>query len=265
MIAIFVFLYGLVVGSFVNVCAYRIPKKQSIISPASYCPHCKEPVKAYDNIPLVSYIWLRGKCRNCQKPISVRYPLVELTTGLLFLATYYVIGLQLILIPALVLISLLIVIFLIDFDYQIIPDGLIVFGLGLAFLFLAISFFAGIFPLIQTNLNPVISSVGGGIIAALILMAIAYLAELILGKEAMGGGDIKLAAVLGMFLGPYVFLSLFLAFLIGAVVSLILLSGKLVKRGEPVPFGPFMAIGAVLTLYFGPQIWQWYILLAMKP
>jgi len=259
MIALLVFLYGLVFGSFINVCAYRIPKKQSVLTPGSYCPHCKKPVKFYDNIPVLSYIILGGKCRYCQKPISSRYLLVELATGILFSATYLVLGLQWLLAPALFLVFLLLIIFLIDLDNQIIPNGLVITGLIAGFIFLAGSFKVDIFPLIKTGLNPVLSSVGSGLSASGFLLAIAYLAELFLKKEAMGGGDIKLAAVLGMFLGPYVFLSLFLAFLVGAVVSVSLMSTGSVAKGQAVPFGPFMAVGAVLTIYFGPQIWHWYL------
>lgn len=259
MIAVIVFLYGLVIGSFLNVCAFRIPKKQSIVSPSSYCPHCNKPVKFYDNIPVISYILLGGKCRYCKQPISLRYPLVELLTGLLFLATYLAFGLNWVLLPSLLFVALLFVILLIDLDHQIIPNGLIIFGFAAGFIFLAGRFFTGNFPLVESSYHPLLASVGSGILAGLALLVIAYLAEFFLKKEAMGGGDIKLAAVLGLFLGPYVFLSLFLAFLIGAVVSVTLMVSGLVKQGDPVPFGPFMAVGALLTLYFGPQIWHWYL------
>ena len=259
MIAIFVFLYGLVVGSFLNVCACRIPKKQSIVSPGSYCPNCKKPIKFYDNIPVFSYVLLSGKCRNCRKAISIRYPLVELATGALFLVTYFIVGLQWLLVPALILVALLIVIFLIDLDYQIIPNGLVIFGLAAGLVFLAASFSVDIFPLIKTSFHPLLSSVGSGVLASGSLLAIAYLGELFLKREAMGVGDIKLAAVLGMFLGPYVFVSFFLAFLIGSIISLMFMSRGKIKSRQEVPFGPFMAVGAVLTLYFGPQIWHWYL------
>lgn len=264
MVAILVLLYGLVVGSFLNVCAYRIPHKQSIISPGSHCPHCKKPINFYDNVPVLSYLLLRGKCRYCRNPIHFRYPLVELTTGLLFLSTYLVIGLQWLLLPALFFISFLIVVLLIDLDHQIIPNGLVIFGLVAGIIFLITNqFFDFQFPLLTSVYKPLLSTMGSGLSASLCLLVVAYTGQAIFKKEAMGGGDIKLAAVLGIFLGPYVFLGLLLAFFVGAVVSIMLLSSGLVKRKQPIAFGPFMAIGAVLTLYFGPQIWHWYATLAL--
>ncbi len=259
MITAIVFLYGLMVGSFLNVCAWRIPNKQSIVSPGSHCPKCDKPIKAYDNIPVLSYLLLKGHCRYCGEHISARYPVVEFITGLLFVVTYLFIGFEWLLFPSLVFVSLLWVIFLIDMDHQIIPDGLVIFGLVSGFIFLGASYFLGGFPLIQTNLNPLLSSVGSGLAASAFLLGITFVAELILKKEAMGGGDIKLAAVLGMFLGPYVFLALFLAFFVGAVISIAMMSTGLVEKGKPIAFGPFMAIGAILTLYTGPQIVNWYM------
>ncbi|KKM97446.1 hypothetical protein LCGC14_1167940 [marine sediment metagenome] len=259
MIGFILFLYGLIVGSFINVGAYRIPKKRSIVSPGSCCPNCNEPIKFYDNIPLLSYLILRGKCRNCNEPISLRYPAVELISGLLFVATYMAIGFEFKLIPALVLVSLLLLVFLIDFDHQIIPNGLVIFGLVAGAIFLGLSFLFKGFPILETDFHPVLSALGSGIGGGLALIAIAFLGELMFKKEAMGGGDIKLAVVLGMFLGPYVFLSLFLSFFVGAFISVILMSGRLVKKGQQIAFGPFMAIAAVITIYFGPGILDWYL------
>jgi leader peptidase (prepilin peptidase) / N-methyltransferase len=247
---IVIFLIGLVIGSFSNVCIYRIPRNESIIRPGSHCPKCSKPIPFYDNIPIISYLILKGKCRYCGQPIPLQYPIVELATGLFYLALYLFYGLQLIAIVYMLLCTLLIIISFIDLKERIIPDVL-------SLPFIAIGFILSFF---LKSLSPVDSLlgilVGGG---SLLIIAIAgtYLFK----KEAMGGGDIKLAAMIGAFLGwQLTLLSLFLGFFLGSIIGVIVL---IINKGKTdiVPFGPFIALGAMLSIFWGQAIIHWYLLI----
>jgi len=247
---ILIFILGLIVGSFCNVCIYRIPKNESIIYPASHCPKCRTTIKPVDNIPLLSYILLKGRCRNCGSKISIQYPVVELLTGIIYLIIYLIYGLSIQSLIYIILSSALIIIAFIDLNEQIVPDVISLPGIGVG---LILSFFVPYLSFINSALGVV---VGGGII-----LIIALVGSMIFKKEAMGGGDVKLAAMIGAFLGwRYTIISLFLGFFLGALAGIFLILSKIKSKEDMVPFGPFIALGSLITLLWGEKIiaWYWY-------
>jgi len=246
---VLIFILGLIVGSFSNVCIYRIPRNESIIYPASHCPKCRSKIKPVDNIPLLSYILLKGRCRNCKSKISIQYPIVELLTGLTYLIIYLIYGLSIQSLIYIILSSALIIIAFIDLNEQIVPDVISLPGIVIGFI---ISFFVPYISFINSALGVV---VGGGII-----LIIGLGGSVIFKKEAMGGGDIKLAAMIGAFLGwRYIIISLFLGFFLGALAGIFLILSKIKSREDVVPFGPFIVLGSMITLLWGEKIITWYI------
>lgn len=245
---LWVFPVGLVVGSFLNVCILRVPAGQSIISPRSQCPSCHQPIAWFDNIPIISYIWLGRRCRQCQAAISIRYPIIELINGLGYVGVVATFGWTLTAGVYAIFFSALLVVAWIDFDHLIIPDVIslpgIVIGLLAAATLLPIGF-----------MNAIIGVVlGGGL-----LWALAILSPYMFGKEGLGGGDIKLLAMIGAFLGwQAVLLTLMLASVCGAVVGIALLAFKVMERGHYIPFGPFLVFGALVSLFFHDDLVQWY-------
>jgi len=247
--SIVAFISGAVTGSFLNVCICRMPCDESVILPPSNCPHCAYRIRWYDNIPLLSYLALRGKCRSCGAVISLQYPLVEFINALLTLALFIRFGTSLTFLALFIFCSALVVITFIDIEHQIIPDEISLPGIVLGFVF---SFFL---PW-QGWLNSLIGILlGGGS-----LLLVAWLYQRLTGKEGMGGGDIKLLAMMGAFLGwkavPFI---IFVGSMVGSVVgiSMMLLQKKDSKLA--IPFGPYLAFGAVLYIFCGRQIIQWYL------
>ncbi|MBE9542478.1 MAG: prepilin peptidase [Proteobacteria bacterium] len=243
------FFLGAVIGSFLNVCIIRLPEGRSIVSPPSHCPTCQSPIRFYDNIPVFSYILLRGKCRGCGERISPRYPLVEFLTGCLSVLLLFRFGLSLSYGVYLIFISSLVVITFIDIDHRIIPDKIslpaIPIGFTLSFLLPELTWLQSLIGIL----------VGGG---SLLLVAVVY--EAIAGVEGMGGGDIKLLAMLGAFLGwEGVLFTIMASSIIGTVAGggYMILSGK--GRKAAVPFGPFLSIGALIYLLWGELIIRWYL------
>ena len=246
---IFAFIFGATVGSFLNVCIYRLPKGESIAFPPSHCTRCDYKIRFYDNIPVISYLLLGGKCRSCREPISVQYPIVELLNGLLTLFLFVRFGPSVTFAVMLLLCSALVVITFIDLEHQIIPDVIslpgIVAGFVCSFFLPGLGWFNSLTGIL----------LGGG---SLLLVAYGY--QFLTRKEGMGGGDIKLLAMLGAFLGwqsvPFI---IFAASLAGSVigVSIMLAKGKDSKLA--IPFGPFLAFAAVLYIFFGPQMITWYL------
>jgi len=237
------FLFGLVVGSFLNVVIHRVPRHESIVWPASHCPHCGESIRPLDNVPLISYLLLRGRCRNCKERISARYPAVEALTGLLFGTAAFEFGVTLALLPALVLIAALIVLAVIDLEHRLLPN-VIVGPAALAGLVLSIlANTAGwwIYPLFAL-----------AVAGALLVLALAI-------PGGMGMGDVKMGGMLGAFLGPYAALAVFLGAEIGAVAGGVLMVAGKVQRRSHLPFGLFMAVGGVISLFAGPQLWGLYL------
>ena len=232
---------GAIVGSFLNVCIYRIPSGKSIVFPASHCPACKHPIKLYDNIPIISYIILRGKCRNCDERISPIYPAIELLTAVMSLLLFLKYGLSLGYLFSFMFTCALIVITFIDLKHQIIPDVITLPGIPLFAL-------AAIFFMDVTPRDSLIGILAGG--GCLYLVAFVY--QLLTKREGMGGGDIKLLAMLGGFLGwQSLWFIIMASSLIGAVagISAMICKGKDTKYA--VPFGPFLSIAAVAYIFWG--------------
>ena len=246
---ILLFILGLIVGSFSNVCIYRIPRNESIIYPASHCSKCRTTILAKDNIPLLSYILLKGRCRNCGSRISIQYPGVEFLTGLVYVIIYQIYGLSVQSLIYIILSSALIIIAFIDLNEQVIPEVISLPGIVVG---LILSFFVHHISFVNSALGIVI---GGGIILVIRLAGSA-----IFKKEAMGGGDIKLAAMIGAFLGwRYIIISLFLGFFLGAIAGIFLIMSKIKSKEDVVPFGPFIILGSFITFLWGKNILSWYL------
>ncbi|MEK7397691.1 MAG: prepilin peptidase [Candidatus Poribacteria bacterium] len=256
-------IFGLVIGSFLNVCIYRIPRDGSIAKPSrSYCPHCNHTLSALDNIPVFSYLFLRGKCRYCKGKISPRYMIVELLTACIFaFILYRSLNLYkfphdifLFLIKGCIFASFLIVISIIDFQFMLIPNKVVYPGLAVGFLFAIYE------TIIKRNKDIIISDVLGAAVGAVIILLIALLGTYAFKKEAMGMGDIRLMAMIGMFVGfwTHVLLTIILGSILGSIIGLILILLKRKKSDSQIPFGPFLSIGGLITILYGNQIWLWY-------
>lgn len=241
-------LFGLCVGSFLNVVIGRLPAGRSIAHPASSCPRCGNPIAWYDNLPVLSYLLLRARCRSCRDPISWRYPMVEILCTVLFAMAYVRFGLSLQLATALILLSALIAITGIDLDHQIIPDVLSLPGIALGLLL----------SLGPGGIGPGDSAlgalVGGGVFIVIIVGS-----SLVLGQPGMGMGDVKLGAMLGAFLGwKLALLSVLLSVLVGGPLAASLLATGRKGRKDPLPFGPFLALGGTVSLFWGDALLAWY-------
>lgn len=244
------FLFGLAVGSFLNVLIDRLSKDESIVKGRSYCDHCKKPLLWYDLIPLLSFFILKGKCRHCQSPISFYYPVVELTTGLLFVGVLFFLGgftinfiTIIIIIYYLLIVSSLIVIFFTDLKYGIIPDKIVFPAIIVTSLFL-----------ISQYPNILISNLLSALGAFLFFLLLSLVK--IKKRESMGFGDVILVFLLGLFLGfPKIIVAFYIAFLTGAALGCILiLWGKKKLSGGTIPFGPFLVLGAIISLFWGEEI-----------
>ncbi len=241
-------LVGTLVGSFLNVCVYRLPRGQSLVHPGSACPACQAPIPWYDNIPLVSFALLRGACRACGAAISWRYPLIEAANavGYVILVSHF--GLEWRTAVYAALFSTLLVATAIDLSHQIIPDGITLPGIGIGLAWSAL--------LAVTAADPwrFMDSLLGGLLGGGLFYLVA-----VVSRGGMGGGDIKLIAMIGTFLGwRNVLLTIFIAAASGSIVGLGLIAFKGVTRKYPVPFGPFLSLGALVALFWGPAITEWY-------
>ena len=254
---ILVFAFGLAIGSFLNVCIYRVPREGlSVSSPRrSRCPSCQTEIPLYDNIPMLSYLILRGRCRSCKVGISIIYPLVELMTGLLFVVVFLRVGLTVELLHGLLFVSLLLPIAWIDLEWFIIPNTIILFGLvtGLA----AVALVSVVNQEPRYMIEHLIGIVAGG--GGLALIAAAGTA--LFRKEAMGGGDVKLMALIGLFLGPWpsLLVVLVVSAIVGAIAGVVIIGFGPKGSKSYIPYGPFLAFGALLDLLWGGQIWEWYM------
>ncbi|NWF91951.1 MAG: prepilin peptidase [Syntrophaceae bacterium] len=249
MLTIASIIFGAIVGSFLNVCIWRLPKGESIVSPGSHCPHCSHPIRFYDNIPLISYLLLGGRCRHCKGSISAQYPLVEGVTALSSLLLFLKHGFSFSYLYYFAFLTGLITVTVIDLYHQIIPDVIsipgIVIGLLGALIIPHITFLRSLLGVL----------LGGG---SLFLVATAY--QWLFKREGMGGGDVKLLAMIGAFLGwDAVILTILLSSLIGSITGIlvIILKGKDFKYA--IPFGPFLSLGAAISLYSGEDIVRWYL------
>jgi leader peptidase (prepilin peptidase)/N-methyltransferase len=243
------FIIGAAIGSFLNVCIYRLPRGESIVFPSSYCPNCRRKLLPLDLIPILGYLFLRGRCRFCKERISLRYPLVEIITGALFsFSWWYFQGHYLGFSLGALLSCFCIVMFFIDLDHQLIPDVITIPGMltGLVLNYILGSYYF-------------VSALLGVFAGFVILYAISRLGSLLFRKEAMGEGDWLAAAFLGAFLGwQNLLIGIFLGFVIaGIIAGFLLLIGK-ARLGEYLPFGPALTVGGMLAFFFGNQLLAWY-------
>ncbi|MFM6928604.1 MAG: prepilin peptidase [Bdellovibrio sp.] len=246
---VFFFVLGAIFGSFGNVIIYRLPREESVVKPRSYCYSCKTPVKWYDNIPIFSWFILRGKCRHCGAKFSFRYPLVEILTGVLFALSYHYAGISWNLLEYLIFIFGLVVCTFIDLDHMILPDEFTLSGI--------------VIGLVGAALNPqreFLDALFGMLMGGGFLWGMAYVYYLLTKNEGMGGGDIKLLAWIGALLGwkaiPFVIMS---SAIIGSVVGLIAARQQKAGLKTVIPFGPYLALGAVIYLFGGQTIALWYL------
>jgi len=249
MTTVFAFLFGTVVGSFLNVCIHRLPKEESIVVPGSRCPLCQTPIRAFDNIPLLSFVLLRGRCRACKNPISWRYPLVEALTGALFALTVGRFGATLQATFLLAFLCGLMIVSFIDLDHQIIPNAITLPGIPLGLL-------AGL----VLGQPPLLDRVIGMLVGAGFLYMVLLYGGALYGQEAMGEGDLNLIALVGSFLGwKAVALTILLGCLFGSAVGLALMAVRRLGRRQHIPFGPFLSLGAVVALFWGERLIAWYL------
>lgn len=235
---------GAALGSFLNVVIYRLPRRESIVFPGSKCPSCQNRIAWYDNIPVISFLLLGGKCRKCGARISYRYPVIELLTACMVVASVVINGVTLQMIADVVLGSILIASAAIDYDFMIIPNRLTYPGmiLGLAFA-------------IPMQYFGMLRALHGAIVAMLVLGFMFFLGRLLFKRDSMGFGDFKLAAVIGLFTGPFwTMVALVIAVFSGGIIGGIQLALKKKKTGQEVPFGPFLSLGGLAVIFFRPQL-----------
>ncbi|MDD5021561.1 MAG: prepilin peptidase [Endomicrobiaceae bacterium] len=245
---IIVLLCGLFFGSFANVCIYRTPRELSVIKPRSHCTKCNKQITWYENIPVFSYIFLKAKCRGCGSKISIIYPIIEVTCAILFLLMYHLYGFSYILPVFCIFAFSMLVVTAIDFEFQIIPDEfsllLVIVGFGTSFLN---------YNLGDAVLQRLLQSFIGFLVGGGSLYVVAVVGKWILKKEAMGGGDIKLMAGVGTFIGwEKVLLAIFIASLIGSIIGITLIVFKKIMKKDAIAFGPYLAAGSMITLFLPP-------------
>lgn len=246
--AILIGVFGLAVGSFLNVCIYRLPLQQSLMWPGSRCTTCATPLRWYDNIPVCSYLVLRGGCRSCRAPISVMYPIVEAVAGIVFVAGYVLFGLQPLLIVRLIFACAMIVLFVIDLQHRILPNVMTLPGIVVGFVF---SLF-----LPPGWIDSLIGIVAGG--GVLLLLAGAYYC--VRKEEGLGMGDVKMLAMIGAFLGwKLMLVTLVLSSFLGSAIGLGMIALKIGDMKYALPFGTFLAIGALVASVTGDAILKWYV------
>ena len=253
-IIFFLFLFGITIGSFLNVVIYRVPKKMSIIFPSSHCFECKKNIPFYHNIPLLSYFLLNGKCSFCNYKFPSRYAFVELITGLFTIIIYFIFDFSNAFIMYSLLTYLLIAVTFVDIDHFIIPNGFIIFGL--------LVLFFGLFSnLLSINWE---DSMSGAFVFAGFLFGIGLIGQFILKKESIGFGDVKLGLILGGFLGvEYSVLALYLSFAMSAIFIILFLNRNFNESNSKIPFGPYLAAGTLTSLFTidpegGNYILNWY-------
>ncbi len=259
--SLIVFALGASIGSFINVVVYRLPAGLSILYPPSRCPHCLNRLKAYDNVPVLGWLWLRGRCRYCKSRISPRYPIVEFATGLIFVLVFLIFKFSLQTVGYWLFCGWLLALSIIDLDTMTLPSILTKSGLVLGILFQIILAF-----ITQSNwlasVNQLILAIAAAVLGLWMFDAIARIGTIVFRKDAMGAGDAKLAAMMGAWLGwKYLLLASFIACIAGVVVegSTNLLAQKKIKRNQPFPFGPYLALGSAIALLGGEAILSSYL------
>ena len=254
---LFLFTFGACIGSFLNVVIYRLPAGISLLYPPSRCSHCLHRLGKTENVPIFGWLWLRGRCRWCQAPISFRYPLIEAATGILFVLTAHQFGWSWLTLGYCILIAWLLALAWIDLDTMILPNSLTQSGLVVGLVFQSwLGYWQGNLSGLATYLFTGILSTVAGI---WLFDSILIVGTLVMGKPAMGGGDPKLAGMIGAWLGwQGLLLTGFLACAIGAIFGGGAIAFGWLKKGQPIPFGPFLALGAILTVFFGDSLLSMY-------
>ncbi len=253
-----IFVFGSAIGSFINVVVYRLPAKLSILWPPSRCPNCLNQLRAYDNVPILGWLWLRGRCRYCKNKISQRYPLIEALTGIVFVLLFCRFGVSPLTLGYCAFVSWLLALSLIDLDTMTLPNQLTQSGLVLGIGFqVMLSFWSEAHSQWE---NQLIVAIGGAVLGLWLFDAIALLGSMIFQKSAMGGGDAKLAAMMGAWLGwKHLLLAGFIACAFGAFFGYSAIALGWLKRSSKMPFGPFLALGSILTLFGGEAILGRYL------
>ncbi|MBN2404720.1 MAG: prepilin peptidase [Coriobacteriia bacterium] len=254
--------FGLLFGSFANVIIWRFPRGESLAFPGSHCPACSAPINWYDNVPVVSWLLLRGRCRACKEAIPFRYPAVELLSGILWIVAGIRFGLTGQTFFAVLLFYMLLVLTFIDIDHKRLPNGIVAL-LGVAGLVgIGASSLSGVnlLPLVALSAgsSPLASAALGVLLGGGLSLAISVAYGALRGSVGLGMGDVKLLAVLGLFLGPYVLMTFMIGSMIGAVYGLTTSHRAAEGISQRIPFGPFLASGAVITALFGPAAWAAY-------
>ena len=243
---LFIVIIGVIIGSFLNVCIFRIPEEQSICFPSSHCTSCQHKLGILDLVPVLSYIFLKGKCRYCKEKISIRYPLIELLNAAFYLIIYYKYGFSILTLKYFILASLLIVISMIDFDTQDVYTSTIMFGAVVGIVFLSIHQFI----LKEEGLNFIFGGIAGAVIIGIIVFV----------TRGMGEGDIEIAGVCGLFLGVKgILIALFLGIIIGGIAAISILLLKIKNSKDRIAFGPFIAIGTIISMLYGNEILNAYL------
>jgi leader peptidase (prepilin peptidase)/N-methyltransferase len=241
----YIFIFGLLLGSFFNVCIYRIPAGKSVVYPPSSCGHCNTRLKAIDMIPVLSYLFLGGKCRYCKQSFSARYAIVELMTGIIYAALFITYGFTFVFVKYIVLSSFLIVIGLIDFDTTDVYFTTTISGIITGIAFTVIGYFTG-YGFMQYFWGALL---GGGLITAIILLT-----------KGMGWGDVEICLLCGVFIGlKLMIVTLFFSFVFGGIIGVLLIITKKKSRKDYMPFGPYIALGAIVAMLYGEKIIAWYL------
>ncbi|MBD2198693.1 MULTISPECIES: prepilin peptidase [Calothrix] len=254
-----VFALGASIGSFINVVVYRLPAGLSVLWPPSRCPHCLNQLKAYDNVPVFGWLWLKGRCRYCKSKISARYPVVEALTGVIFLLVFLLFKVSILTIGYWAFCSWLLALSLIDLDTMTLPNQLTQSGLVLGIIFQIV---IGLFPEGSSvgAIRHLMMGIVGAVVGLWLFDAIALFGSIALGKTAMGAGDAKLAAMMGAWLGwKYLLLAAFIACGVGTLVGIASITLSKRRFGQKIPFGPFLAIGAAIALFGGEAILSAYL------
>lgn len=245
-------LFGLAIGSFLNVVIHRVPLRQSVLTPRSHCPTCNTALAERDNIPLLSWLLLRGRCRTCKAPISIRYPAVELLTAVLFAGVAVRIGVDWALPSFLLFTAVLIAVSAIDIEHYIVPNRIVIVALATSVPLLAVT-------AMLDHRGPELRDALVGSLSASAALLVLHIAH----PRGMGMGDVKLALVLGLYLGwmglGHVFLGIFLGFLLGSIVGIALIATGLRTRSQHLPFAPFLAGGSLVAVIIGDGVLKWYL------
>ncbi|MCF7811328.1 prepilin peptidase [bacterium] len=250
---LFIFLIGSALGSFLNVVIYRVPRNESIVMPGSHCPKCNRSIKPHENIPLFSYIILRGKCAGCGTSISIRYPVVEACMGLLASALLWKFGWRWELLFYCSMAATLLALSVIDLDVYRLPNKIVLVG----------SIFAVVITLLVLR-EHIFNMILGGLMGIGILGLMGLIGKLLFHKDTLGMGDVKLAGMIGLYLGPWLTAGMYIiAVFTGAVVGLTLIAVGGKKMGSKIPFGPYLALGSMVVLLWGKELWGWYLSLIL--